>query len=545
MQGRHTQSGPTFNKEHDCYDSELHLDKVLTHLSFIRINIDSVVLPEENQFIERLYNEGSLYGFNLEYQFPCLENVSRSLKAPVRLPAKSFSMTNIQFRHRRVVLLQMNPDIIPFWNRHSLIIRLHVQLNTRGKFSTRLLGHCVVPLSELLIPPFMICRDFNFIPTKGMSFEGSSLIRIDLGSREKNLSEKLNELRDPLLESTYVVKGIRNERDSGDRNRSRGVSLDRAVQVNENRPPSHTQPFHASALVRGRTDGHLQRGHLPKTAPMPFRERVPSNLTDISDSVFEEQALNYGTARQPGVGSYGPRYAYVSDSHREFRPAVRSSTSSSMKERERESPRSKCLIQLTVHEARGLPPVRDERNRIVSPNAYVSVLGRDGELRSPICERSRRPLWNWTARFHICGERRNIIVKVLHHDMSGDMTLGFVSVPLPIEEAHRVDYEMVDLTGTAGLHGEVPIITMSMEASEVVRRPTSGIRAQSTSSSWSEQQAASTGSSPPLRSASTCPPTQRSSHNEEYLITATREELEERLKRNLSDLDRLIKKIKE
>ncbi|XGW18850.1 hypothetical protein V3C99_003000 [Haemonchus contortus] len=547
MQSRHTQSGPTFNKEHDCYDSELHLDKVLTHLSFIRINIDSVILPEENTFIERLYNEGSLYGFNLEYQFPCLENVSRSLKAPVRLPAKSFTMTNIQFRHRRVVLLQMNPDIIPFWNRHNLIIRLHVQLNTRGKFSTRLLGHCVVPLSELLIPPFMICRDFNFIPTKGMSFEGSSLIRIDLGSREKNLSEKLNELRDPLLESTYVVEGIRNERDSGERNRSRGVSLDRAVQVNENRPPPHTQPFHASALVRGRTDGHPQRGNLPKSAPMPFRERVPSNLTDISDSVFEEQAFNYGTARQPGVGSYGPRYAYVSDSHREFRPAVRSSTSSSVKERERESPRSKCLIQLTVHEARGLPPVRDERqwNRIVSPNAYVSVLGKDGELRSPICERSRRPLWNWTARFHICGERRNIIVKVLHYDMSGDMTLGFVSVPLPIEEAHRVDYEMVDLTGTAGLHGEVPIVTMSMEASEVVRRPSSGIRAQSTSSSWSEQQAASTGSSPPLRSASACPPTQRSSHNEDYLITATREELEERLKRNLSDLDRLIKKIKE
>lgn len=34
-------------------------------------------------------------------------------------------------------------------------------------------------------------------------------IRIDLGTREKKLMEKLNELKDPLLESTYVVHGVR------------------------------------------------------------------------------------------------------------------------------------------------------------------------------------------------------------------------------------------------------------------------------------------------------------------------------------------------
>uniref|UniRef100_A0A0N4YNB2 SPATA6 domain-containing protein n=1 Tax=Nippostrongylus brasiliensis TaxID=27835 RepID=A0A0N4YNB2_NIPBR len=118
-----------------CNDCELNLEKILTQLSFIRINIDSIDLPEENAFIAGLFEEGSLYGFNLEYQFPCLENVSRSLKAPVRIPAKSFTMTNVQFRHRRVVLVQLTSDIIPYWKKHHLIVRLHVQLNTRGKFS--------------------------------------------------------------------------------------------------------------------------------------------------------------------------------------------------------------------------------------------------------------------------------------------------------------------------------------------------------------------------------------------------------------------------
>lgn len=39
--------------------------------------------------------------------------------------------------------------------------------------------------------------------------------------------------------------------------------------------------------------------------------------------------------------------------------------------------------------------------------------------------------------------------------------LGFVSIPLPIEEARRVDYEMVDLSGRASANGEVPVVTVS------------------------------------------------------------------------------------
>ncbi|ETN69245.1 C2 domain protein [Necator americanus] len=198
--------------------------------------------------------------------------------------------------------------------------------------------------------------------------------------------EKLNNLRDPLLESTYVVHGVSTEKHPGTRSTSSSQSL-----PSENRPPSRHIPPHRVTS---------------KPGAVPFHERIPSNLTDVSDSVFEDHLAT----KHPVIHSTG----------REFRPAVRSDTSSTARERERASPLKKCLVQLTVHEARGLPAVQDERNRYISPNTYISVLGRDGELRSSICERSRRPLWNWSARFYVSGERRNLLVKVFHRDNDGD-----------------------------------------------------------------------------------------------------------------------------
>ncbi|KAK6026024.1 transporter, major facilitator family protein [Ostertagia ostertagi] len=477
QRNRQTQSVHASNKEHDCYDSELHLDNVLKHLSFLRINIDSVLLPEENTFIERLYNEGSLYGFNLEYQFPCLENVSRSLKAPVRIPAKSFTMTNIQFRHRRVVLLQMNPEIIPFWNRHHLVIRLHVQLNTRGKFSascfstilnffkllndfTRLLGHCVVPLAELLIPPFMICRDFNFIPAKGMTFEGSSLTIFQKQDQCRFVRESLQILL------TYPIRFLK----------TKPLIMELLARMLWVSIPG----VHTRWILTG--NFALQCAPVHRQVSRRENERAPGANASSNSLCMRLADFHLYGMKEIGLFLLMPMFLSWEE---------------------------------TVNFAR----------QFVSVLAVLFGTGRHG--------------------FYICGERRNIIVKILHHDISGDMTLGFVSIPLPIEEAHRVDYEMVDLTGTAGLNGEVPIITMSMEASDVVRRPSSANRVQSSSSSWSEQQATSRGASPPLRSASTGPATMRSSHDEDYLIMATREELEEKLKRNLSDLDRMIRTIKE
>ncbi|CAJ0598147.1 unnamed protein product [Cylicocyclus nassatus] len=504
MQRQRTNSLPSGRSDHECNNPELRFDQILTHFSFLRINIDSIILPQANELIERLYNEGSLYGFNLEYQFPCLESISKSLKAAVRIPAKSFTMTEIQFRHKRVVLLRMNQDIIPFWNRKHLILRLHVQLNTRGKFSTRLLAECSIPLVELLIPPFCICRDFNFRPARGMTFEGSALIRIDLGSRDRKLMETLKELRDPLLESTYVVHGV------GTENVAESQRKDSASQTSENRPPSRI----ASPRIT------------PRVGAAPFRERIPSNFTDTSDSVFE-----YPSRTKPHV-QLSQR---LPESGREFRPAIRSDTSSTARERERLTPQGKSFMQLTVHEARGLPPVQDERNRYVSPNTYVSVLGRDGELRSSICERSRRPLWNWTSRFYVCGERRNLLVKIFHRDNEGDKLLGFVSLPLPIEEAKRVDYEMVDLSGRAGANGEVPVLTMSMETYD---------RDGSRTSSYSDGLSASSRiTSPHIRPFSSCS-ARETSPRQEPIITATREELAENLRRNIAELDRLMRNIK-
>ncbi|KJH53100.1 C2 domain protein [Dictyocaulus viviparus] len=373
-------------------------------------------------------------------------------------------MTSIQFRHRRVILLRMSPDIIPLWNKHRLVIRLHVQLNTRGKFSTRLLGHCVVPLSELLFPPFLICRDFHFIAAKGMKFEGSSLIRIDLGSREKKLMEKITKMRDPILESNFVVdsNSVFNKNIIGRRSRSTSSSRNNLHMTENETPYPSKQKTITSRTDENESPFHTAASNIiaPKAKNLPLRERASSNLTDFSDSVFDDHVSVPDTSR-PTFPYGDTRNLASSISRREFRPAARSDTSMSVKERERASPLRKSLIQLTVHEGRGLPLVLDERNRYVSPNSYISVLGRDGELRSAVCERSRRPLWNWTGRFYISGERRNIIVKVFHHDVDGDKTLGFVSIPLPIEEAHHVDYEMVDLTGTAIASGDVPIITVN------------------------------------------------------------------------------------
>ncbi|KHJ90006.1 C2 domain protein [Oesophagostomum dentatum] len=322
-----------------------------------------------------------------------------------------------------------------------------------------------------------------------MTFDGSALIRIDLGSRDRRLMDKLKALRDPLLESTYVVHGVSTESlaETNSRNSSRS-------QANENRPPSRHKD-------------------VPKFPTIPLRERIPSNFSDISDSVFESQPMATHQVAQP---------QRPLDSHREFRPAIKSDMSSGSRERERPSSRRKCFVQLTVHEARGLPPVQDERNRYVSPNTYVSVLGRDGELRSSICERSRRPLWNWTARFYICEERRNLLIKVFHRDNNGDKPLGFVSIPLPIEEARRVDYEMVDLSGRASANGEVPVLTMSVETSDQgSSRPVS---------SWSEALSPATRmTSPHVRSTSSCS-AHETFHIQEEPITATREELAENLR---------------
>ncbi|KJH46507.1 hypothetical protein DICVIV_07456 [Dictyocaulus viviparus] len=84
---------------------------------------------------------------------------------------------------------------------------------------------------------------------------------------------------------------------------------------------------------------------------------------------------------------------------------------------------------------------------------------------------------------------------------------------------------------------------MSMETSEVVSRPNSNVRMQSSSSSWGEPVPCSRTTSP--HSASTCSNCRRLLSSHQPVITATREELSEKLKKNLEDLDALIRNIKE
>ncbi|RCN43354.1 hypothetical protein ANCCAN_10679 [Ancylostoma caninum] len=78
---------------------------------------------------------------------------------------------------------------------------------------------------------------------------------------------------------------------------------------------------------------------------------------------------------------------------------------------------------------------------------------------------------------------------------------------------------------------------MSMETSEqITSRPTS---------SWSEALSSSSRvTSPHVRTTSTCSVCELSPRGKHAVVTATREELAENLRRNLADLDRLMKNIK-
>ncbi|RCN37484.1 hypothetical protein ANCCAN_16608 [Ancylostoma caninum] len=78
---------------------------------------------------------------------------------------------------------------------------------------------------------------------------------------------------------------------------------------------------------------------------------------------------------------------------------------------------------------------------------------------------------------------------------------------------------------------------MSMGTSEqITSRP---------ASSWSEALSSSSRvTSPHARTTSTCSVCEVSPRDQHAVVTATREELAENLRRNLADLDRLMKNIK-
>jgi len=103
-----------------------------------------------------------------------------------------------------------------------------------------------------------------------------------------------------------------------------------------------------------------------------------------------------------------------------------------------------------VHAARSLPLVKGPNLAPCRPNVYVSYRG-DRHLEvSPVIESSTNPVWEWTSRFSVPSERKNIVLKLWHRcPTKGDQVLGFVSVDLPPLqplEAITGDYDLVDLS---------------------------------------------------------------------------------------------------
>ncbi|CAD6196343.1 unnamed protein product [Caenorhabditis auriculariae] len=448
------------------YDSddpftEVQLSRVLKELSFLRLQIDNIVTHVPNSMIERLENRGQLLGFFLEYAFPCLETVSKSLKATVRLPHKASTSNNIEFRHKRIVLLSMHEDIIPFWEKSKLVVHLLIQLEVAGKITTRPLAKCNIPLRELLVPPFIICRDFAVI---GQDFEGTALIRIDLGSRVKTLMEKLESMRSPALDTTFVV-----QQRGPTKTRSRSSSRCRA---------------HSARSEGNRSPSPISRGMSRRPSPPLARPRIPSPETRPMAAyrpISRESSLNIGE-RNHSASSEGSDSVFARNENDlarpdMTRPRVPISRASSYNE---EIPHAgRCSLQLTVHYATGLPPVRDESGAIVSPSAFVSVRGREGELRSEVCEATRQPNWEWTAKFAMSAERRNLVVKIMHRGHNEDKPLGFVTISLPVNDIFMSTFEITDVSQMSSYTVEVPMITISVEnvreaiPREILRAPVS------------------------------------------------------------------------
>uniref|UniRef100_A0A915CCW6 C2 domain-containing protein n=2 Tax=Parascaris univalens TaxID=6257 RepID=A0A915CCW6_PARUN len=389
--------------------TDMDTSRILKDMSFVRICLDSVYMNDEDEYIDHLISSRSLFGFVLEYYFPSLDVVSTSLKARVRINAKSYNGSAIHFRHRRVVRVKMHPDIVPLWRRESLKMAIYARLNASCKYSVKLMGRCEIELGELVVPPFIICRDFAF---NGPGFSASALIKIDLGSHIKSLMERLEMMRNgeapPELNAPL----------SGTRSRSRSLSRHGSSRSSST---ARRTPLHS-----------LQRS----TSPPPLLDSN-QNPAAGNGSVFRTNT------RSP---SPVPRYKVP----RLFDDPL------------------KYRIQLTVYSARRLPIFYGPKGEAIAPSTYVTVNGADGRmLSSPVRAATLHPEWNWTESFDVSMDRQNVVVKLWRKCITGhDEVIGFVSIPLPAQSITKNEYEMSDLCASE----QAPLITIALTRCDEVYR---------------------------------------------------------------------------
>uniref|UniRef100_A0A0N5A864 C2 domain-containing protein n=1 Tax=Syphacia muris TaxID=451379 RepID=A0A0N5A864_9BILA len=177
-------------------------------------------------------------------------------------------------------------------------------------------------------------------------------------------------------------------------------------------------------------------------------------------------------------------------------------------------------VTLTVHSARRLPVATDSWNP-APPATYVSVVANSNRvLCSQVCKSSYEPEFNWSEKFQISKKRRNLVVKLWQKLAYADQVLGFVSIPLPPMYAGRTEYEMSNLMTAL----ETPFISISLD---IVREDES----QDVNGEVGGAQALIT-------------PSNKSSTAESPSIRLSREELSEKLKKNLNELQMLLEELR-
>ncbi|VDK77595.1 unnamed protein product [Onchocerca ochengi] len=376
---------PPYFHNNDYQDSQnIDASQILKDITFVRLNLEDICMNEEDEFINEVIRRRSLFGFILEYQFPSLDAASTSLKARIRVHAKSYNGSVIHFRHKRVIRIKMLPELVNLWKRSAILLAVYAKLNTLGKYSMKRLGTCEVPLQELVIPPFIICRDFLFV---GPGFSASALIKIDLGSHIRLLMERLEMMRNGNLPQ------------SGSATRARSRSSSRK-----------------GLCYASRLESPLPVRRAFSSSP-PLLRPFPPPLT---------------------LDSSSPPITPLSSPHLVPPIAIRELCPTSPSYR----------IKLTVYSARRLPLSFNSRGEAVAPSTYLTVIGEDGRtLSSPVRAGTLHPEWNWTEIFNVSRSRKNLIVKLWKRCVIGsDKVIGFISLHLPPTDVGKAEYEMSNLS---------------------------------------------------------------------------------------------------
>uniref|UniRef100_A0A0R3S407 C2 domain-containing protein n=1 Tax=Elaeophora elaphi TaxID=1147741 RepID=A0A0R3S407_9BILA len=464
---------PPYIRDNGQDFQNINASRILRDITFVRLNLEDICMNEEDEFITEVIKKRSLFGFILEYQFPSVDAASTSLKARVRIHAKCFNGNIIRFQHKRVLRIRMIPELVNLWKRSPLLLAVYAKLNTLGKFSIKKLGSCEVPLEELVVPPFIICRDFLFA---GPGFSASALIKIDLGSHVRLLMERLEWMRNGSLP----------QNGSATRVRSRSSSRKESVYASSRR----------------------------LTPPLPQRRAFSSSPPLLRPF---PPPLNLGSSSSRDTPLSSPRQVNIP------RAAIRELCPTSPSYR----------IKLTVYSARRLPLSFNSRGEAFAPSTYLTVIGEDGRtLSSPVRAGTLHPEWNWTETFNVSRSRQNLVVKLWKRCIVGsDKVIGFISLQLPPTDRRKSEYEMSDLS----VSDQAPLITVSICCITVL------------SISCETPPYAESDNDVPLLTPLSSPVPLRPSFlpgTSPRLQKMTSEEVFEKLRKNISELERMMARLK-